>query len=434
MPTLKAVVLKHQIREDGTYNIKIRVTHDRKSAYIPTEHYVGKKQVSGDCTKIKDGFIIGEINKDLDRLRRVISKLGPKVSLYTAKDLADYLSKERNPGAGNKIDFFIFAEAKISELIAEGRESSASSYTATINNLKKWLNRDYLEFKEITVKFLREYEVYLRGRKDMGSRGIESNLVYIRAIFNFARLQYNDEDTDDIKIPHYPFARFKIPKSEEPQKRSISAETIRKIQNYTFTPSSKYGIRKDSRYRADIARDVYLLSFYLVGMNSVDMFNLPPITGERIVYNRQKTQGRRSDKAEISIKIEESARELLEKYKDPDGVRALIFYKWYSGERVFNSAVNKGLKDVGTSVGVKDLEFYSARHSWATIARNDCNVSKDDISLSLNHSDPDRKVTDKYIRKDWSKIDRANDKVLKYVLQIEEDPEDLTKDVTTAEE
>lgn len=413
MPTLKAVVLKHQIREDGTYNIKIRVTHERQSAYIATEHYVGKKQVSADCKKIKDNFILEQIEIDIRGLRKEISKLGPKVSLYTAKELADYLSGTRKTGADQGLDFFRFAEEKIREIRTEGRDSTADSYASATNNLRTWLCRDYLDFKEITSKFLRNYETYLRGRKGMGSRGLESNLVYLRGLFNFARDKYNDEDLDDIKIPHYPFAKYKIPKSDEPEKRSLPVELIRKIQDYKYTPTSKFGIRKDGLYRANFARDAYLLSFYLVGINSKDMFYLPPISGDRIVYNRAKTKGRRADKAEISIKIEPVARELLEKYKDPDGVRALVFYKMYSDEKVFNSGINKGLKDVGESIGVPGLEYYSARHSWATIARNDCDISKDDISLSLNHADPDRKVTDTYIRKDWSRIDRANEKVLK---------------------
>ena len=418
MATLKAVVLKHQIREDNTYNIKIRVTHDRRSAYIPTEHYIGKKQVTADLKKIKDSFIAGEIELELIRLRKEISKLGPKVSLYTAKDLAEYLEKKRKPGSDKSLDFFVFSSAKVAELKADGRTSVASNYESATNNLRKWLNRDYLDFKEITVKFLREYETHLRGKSTIGSRGLESNLSSIRALFNFARNMYNDEDLDDIKIPHYPFAKYKIPRSEEPEQRSLSVEIIRKIRDYKHEPSSKYGRRK-GLYRSELARDVYMLSFYLVGINSKDIFKLDPIGDGRITYNRAKTERRRSDRAEISIKVETEALRLIEKYKDPTGFRALNFYKQYRDDRSFNSAVNKGLKDIGKKIGVNDLEFYSARHSWATIARNDCDISKDDISLSLNHTDPGRRVTDKYIRKDWTRIDKANEKVLKY---LREDP------------
>lgn len=55
------------------------------------------------------------------------------------------------------------------------------------------------------------------------------------------------------------------------------------------------------------------------------------------------------------------------------------------------------------------------RHSWATIARNNCGVSKDDINLSLNHVDEGLKMADVYIAKDWSLIDEANRKVIDYL-------------------
>jgi hypothetical protein len=67
-------------------------------------------------------------------------------------------------------------------------------------------------------------------------------------------------------------------------------------------------------------------------------------------------------------------------------------------------------------VGVPDLIFYAARHSWATIARNKCGVSKDDVALALNHVDSRLAITDTYLEKDWSLIDVANRKVIDYVL------------------
>jgi integrase len=60
----------------------------------------------------------------------------------------------------------------------------------------------------------------------------------------------------------------------------------------------------------------------------------------------------------------------------------------------------------------KVITTYYARHSWATIAYNDCKISEDDISLSLGHKDPSKKVTDIYLNKSLKIIDKANRKVL----------------------
>ena len=61
---------------------------------------------------------------------------------------------------------------------------------------------------------------------------------------------------------------------------------------------------------------------------------------------------------------------------------------------------------------MEDLEYYAARHSWATIARNKCRIPKDVIDIVFNHSNPDTKMTDIYIEEDHSLVDEANRKVL----------------------
>jgi integrase len=62
------------------------------------------------------------------------------------------------------------------------------------------------------------------------------------------------------------------------------------------------------------------------------------------------------------------------------------------------------------------LSYYYARHSWATIARNDCEIDMQTINEALNHaSDANMKITDVYVKKDFTRIWEANRKVLDYV-------------------
>lgn len=423
--TLKEVIFKHQERSDKTWNVKIRVTHERQSAYIATEHYLVAKQISSDFKRIKDEFIADEVRKEIARLRLEISRLGAGVARYTAKSLAEYLDhKRKNVGEAGLL-VFPFIEKTIEELRSVKRDSVASGYKALESNLREYLKRDNLEFKEITLNFLRKFEEFLVKKIGPGSRGVESNLGYLRTIFNLARKEYNDDDLEDIKIPHNPFDRYSIPKSKEPEKRSVDLDLMSRIRDYKYTPRSK-NEHKGTVSRPELARDVFMLSFYLCGMNSKDIFLLrsDQISGDRIIYNRAKTEKRRSDNALISIKLELEALELFVKYKDPKGVRAFNFYHRYTDERTFNANLNKGLKyiakeiasDIAEETGRDPLpfklDFYSARHSWASIARNICGVSKDDVALALNHVDMVRIVTDKYIAKDFTRIDKANELVL----------------------
>jgi hypothetical protein len=91
------------------------------------------------------------------------------------------------------------------------------------------------------------------------------------------------------------------------------------------------------------------------------------------------------------------------------------FHYRYTTAAGFNSAVNEYLKDIGDEIGVEELDFYSARHTWATLFVNDCEGSESEAAFCLNHVS-EHKVTSGYIKKDFARIDRANRKVLDLVL------------------
>ena len=80
-----------------------------------------------------------------------------------------------------------------------------------------------------------------------------------------------------------------------------------------------------------------------------------------------------------------------------------------------HKAVGAGLKKIAEAIGLDELDFYAARHTWATIAQNDAGVDKWTVHTSLHHVDDETKITDTYIRKSWDPIDKANRKVLNLV-------------------
>lgn len=60
--------------------------------------------------------------------------------------------------------------------------------------------------------------------------------------------------------------------------------------------------------------------------------------------------------------------------------------------------------------------FYISRHSWATIALNKVGIDKYTVHAALNHLDESMKVTDIYIERDFVNENKANLKVIEYVL------------------
>ena len=163
-----------------------------------------------------------------------------------------------------------------------------------------------------------------------------------------------------------------------------------------------------------LARDVFILSFCLLGINTADLYELSDYKRGRLSYKRAKTRTRRENGAFISVKVETEAKPIMSKYRDRSAGHVFNFHKRYSNSNEFNVNVNKGLKMVGAEIGISGLTFYAARHSWATIAYS-IGVDIYTIHKALNHAVSGLRVTEMYITDDWSSIDAANRKVLDYV-------------------
>lgn len=426
MATFKICVFEHQKREDNKYPISIRVTSNRKVAYINTGNYVVRGQIAKDFKTIKDSTVVRAIDSTIQKYEEIIiKKLGADVKSYSAKELCAFLKLHSTEQCS--IDFVAFARSHIGKMLADNRTAYGKLMDTTLNAMIDYFGRDEIYIREITSKSLTGFAAYLQTertmmrkdrdgklqpstRKGVSDRTLSDYMTNIRTLFNAAMDAYNDSEMDVMLITHYPFRKFKINTNHESKKRNLSTAQIRLIAGVD-------DIADDLRAkRLSLARDVFMLSFYLVGMNLADLYYADDYSDGRISYNRRKTSGRRSDNAFISIKVEPEAIPLIEKYRDKSGGRIFSFYKMYVGHSDFMKNVNAGLKQIASTVGLDvALTSYYARHSWATIARNDCAVSKDDINLALNHVDANMKVTDIYLAKDWTAIDRANRAVIDYL-------------------
>lgn len=434
MATFAISIQKHQKRIDEKYPVSIRLTFKRKTCYLKTEYYVTDKQMDKDF-KLKDNFLTKKlIDKIVIYEELVLRKLGNKIDSYTIQELNEFLIKNANSGSDSSIDFVMFSLKHINK-IKDKQASRSRRIKTTLNSFIDFFGREMISIREITSKVLKEYEKYLLKthtitrknqfgkvktsvRPPLSIVAIRDYMADIRTLFNAAREEYNDDEKDEMLITHYPFTKYKLPKAKEAVKRSLKVEMIRSIIN--APDMAIYGTHGINR--ANLARDVFTLSFYLVGMNTVDLYNIDSYKDGRLTYNRTKTKERRQDEALISLKVEPEVIPLIKKYLDKTKKRVFCFYQMYSNYQIFNSNINAGLKQVANALEISDsISTYFARHSWATIARNNCKISRDDVHLALNHVDGNLKITDIYITKDWSLIDEANRKVIDYVCSVPEE-------------
>lgn len=421
MLTIRAEIKKQEQKVDGTYNVKIRFTLNRKIKRLSTSLFVRPTDLTKSYKFKKDTAVFKEIDSLVSAYQAKCNAMQVDLNNYSLDYIFKKLRFDDQKARG--IDFIEFSRKWIEETTIK----SASNYSTVINSVVSFINRVHLNVSEITVSFLRRYADYLIKRRDErkrwlikagkrvpSNRTVSLYLGSIRHLYKEAQRKYNDFDDDFILIPHCPFDNFKIPRQEATRKRALSKEMIRKIYALPYKNISS-GYKGTCRY--NLAKDSFILSFCLIGMNSVDLFNVKEISENRIIYNRSKTKDRRLDQARMEVDIPEIILPLLEKYRDKKGKRIFNFYHYYSDRSAFNKAINGGLKEIGKELNIEDLEYYAARHSWATIALNKAGVDKYTVHSALNHVDESMRVTDIYIERDFVNENKANQKVLDYVFE-----------------
>lgn len=384
--------------KDGTYPVRVAVAYGT-NLYLPTGLSVAADQWDTDTGRaLGPGAkrINDVLSTFLCRVQNTILDLRENGRFHklTTSQLKDILLNAGKEDVTPKpITFYDVAD---SFLATKSGKRTIELYRQTIKKMQGFAG-DGLLMEEIKPNWLREFEVYLGG--SINGRSI--HLRNIRAVFNYA--------LDEEITTAYPFRKFKIRK-EDTRKRSLTIEQLRQYLNLDDLSDT------DREYR-----DMFLLTFYLIGINIVDLARLTPesIVGGRIEYRRAKT-GKL-----YSIKIQPEAQEIIDRYAGAK--RLLSPFERYKSYRDYNHDLNDGLKRLGPANGKKarngvrkrtpiekDCSTYWARHTWATIAYS-LDIPDETIAAALGHSHGNR-VTAIYIDKSIAKVDEANRKVIDYLL------------------
>ena len=419
MLTIKAEVQQDKQRSDGTYNVKMRFTLDRKVKRLSTNLFVTPQDLTKSF-KFKENT---PIKKEIDCLVLYYREQGEKLHLdqnkYTLEEIISVLNGEQEKQ--QTIDFIKFSR----EWIASTTIKGAPNYTSAINALVRFIGKEELDVNLITSDFLEQFKTFLNNERDIriknliqqrkrvpSNRSLSLYLLSIKKLFNEAKKKYNKKERNLILIPNSPFEDFQIPKQEATRKRAIPTDIIKKVWKLPYKDIKK-GYKSTCRY--NLAKDCFILSFCLMGINSADLYNATEMKGSTIIYNRTKTKDRRLDNAKMMVDIPTMIQPIIDKYRDKTGKRLFNFYQYYCDEKGFNKAINYGLKEIGSILGIDDLEYYAARHSWATIALNKVGIDKYIVHAALNHIDESMRVTDIYIERDFVNENKANAKVVRYV-------------------
>lgn len=322
-----------------------------------------------------EAYLLGCYGTDYNKQKRELTAIVTGEKTEERACLADCIRK--------------FAETK-------ERKHTANIYMMTAQKVSQY--DAAATFASVDKDWLDGFEKYM-GDVSVNYKSI--NLRNIRAVFNWA--------LDNEMTTNYPFRRYKI-KSEKVAVNNISLAQLRAIRDYPLDDWRR------------MYRDLFMLTFYLCGINPIDLLSLKPsnVHNGRIRYKRAKT-GRLYD-----IPIPEPAQEIISRYKGKEWL--LCPLDTYGSYEDFSKHWNDTLKKIGPVEIVPDkvgrmrkclwhpiaegMTVYTARYTFASIGA-ELEIPRETIALCLGHTWAD--VTDHYIAYGTKRIDDAVRKIIDYV-------------------
>ena len=329
------------------------------------------------------------IDWDIKCLHSIMTHLENKRVKYTADDIISTFQKQ-----ANEQSLFYFMQGVIAQLQQMGKQRTSETYRCTLKSFMQFRENKDVLLEDIDSDLMLMYEAYLRNK------GLTKNSTsfYMRIL----RAVYNRAVEKDLTANRNPFKHV-YTGIDKTIKRAIPLKAIKQIKNLDLSlqPSLNF------------ARDMFLFSFYTRGMSFIDMAYLKKkdLANGILSYRRRKTG------QQLFIRWEKCMQEIVNKYDNPQSEFLLPIIKRADKDNrlQYQSAlrfVNNHLKSVVAllNIGIT-ISMYTARHSWASIAKSK-NIPISVISEGMGHDS--EMTTQIYLASlDNAVVDRANAQILK---------------------
>jgi integrase len=390
------VVTKNKIYSDGTIPVLIRVISGRSTSFaqickVEPKYFDAKKQ------RIRPTHPRAvELNQLISERRAVIEAglLDNQRRGITSDTKQILRPTEARTG------LIEYIEDMLLRMKQRGKVHTANKSTGHIYALKKFLGNRPMTFELFTEDVIHEFHAFCRNELKHKKNTIHCRMDFIKSAFTDAgRRGVTKAD---------PF-RFLSFEKEKPRKEKLTADDLERLEGLTLTG------------RRELARDTFMLQYYLHGMRISDVLMLKPenIKDGRIEYTMLKTN------ANHSIRISGKAKKIIDKYLPAKYEEVSYLLPWMKAQynsslssdenietiykqiesKVFmvNQTLAKIQKEYG--FGVK-IRTHIARHSFASQAALKTNGNIRAVSQALGHSSLN--MTQIYLRDlESSELDRV---------------------------
>ena len=370
------IILRKEIKKDGTSPLAIRVTKDRKTAYIYLEYSINAKDWDEKAQRVKSTYpSSARLNNYL--IKKLAEATNNSLELETIKEhvTAKAVSNKIKPRGSDT--FFNQADLYVAQLKLDRKFKQWTNTRSNVGHIKEFLKTD-ISFAELTPSVLERFKGYLINTHKVSERTAINHWVTIRSIFaNAIKLGSCDPK-------YYPFGKGKVKiKFPNSKKIGLTLAEVNKIENAELDGKAHH------------ARNLWLISFYFAGIRVSDVLKLKwsDFQDGRLYYTMGKNN--KVDSLKVSAKVSS----ILEEYKaQRESKSDLIFPELrdvdisdkFETDRTIASKVNSIDKLLRSKVReaaelTKPLSMHISRHTFG-------NLSGDKIPIQMlqklyRHSD-----------------------------------------------
>lgn len=390
MATLSLTIFKAKALKDGRHKIRIALRHKHETTYIVTRFIISENQFkNGQVVKHPEASAINrKLRNILDDLQEKLDSI-KHLELYSCRQIKEIISTD------NLSDEQTFSSACsnfVDYLKSEGRDSYALSIERVGRYFRDFARGDML-LSDLTPSLVQNFAAFIRKRK-VTETTVNTMLAQMKSVVNRAIREWN------ISYDIHPFVTTRI-----------SASPIRKL-DLTVQNFNKIRESSPEKRKLIMARDLFCLSFYLGGMNLIDIMQTD-FRKDVLGYSRSKTKGRMQSDNVITFTIPSQAREIICRWMDKRTGKLDFGYKFTYHN--FSQYVTYSLGDLAEELNIDErVTFYSARKSFAQYA-SEIGIPDGIIDYCLGHSDKSKGVIRYYTKVRQKQADMAIARVIDYV-------------------
>lgn len=342
MTNLFITIVPTKVLANGQHKIRIAVSHNWDTRYIPTNIVIDS------LNEFKNGKIVKRSDKELlnARLKRIYDTYYERcesieyADSLTCTQLVKIITSPINGEQHHKFEDIV--EEFLSQIDEDDREKTHKLYKLAAKHFIRFTGPGAL-MEHITPIRINNYLTHLRKSK-LSPTTIKIYVTLLKVIINYAiKMRYVEYKVD-------PFITASIPSAKK-RDTHITVEQLKIIRDMV-----------PDKYNVSVVRDIFMLTYYLAGMNLVDMLAYDFRTN-MVDYIRIKTRNTKDGDRLTSFAIPDEAKPLIKKYMNKNTGK-LVFGKYKTYVSCYNTLTRK-MKVLKAAAGIThNLTLYSARKSF----------------------------------------------------------------------